>query len=76
MNWGWGGRHDGWFDPTTLEDPAGRRWNRQAMIFRGLEPSVGYAAAMAPEPSEGVRHAWRAAARSSRSRRAHAPVTG
>lgn len=58
VNWGWGGRHDGWFDPTTLEDPSGRRWNRQAMIFRGLEPTVGYAAAMAPEPSDGVRHAW------------------
>jgi len=43
VNFGWGGRADGWYDPNTLEDPYGRRWNRNPLIFRGLEPEEGYA---------------------------------
>jgi hypothetical protein len=44
VNWGWAGRGNGWYDVNTLEDPYGRRWIRDAMIFRGLEPAEGRAA--------------------------------
>lgn len=52
VNFGWGGHGNGYYDPLTLEDPSGRRWIRDAMIFRGLEPEAGYAAAMAPSTPE------------------------
>ena len=50
VNWGWGGTHDGWYELATMQDPSGRRWIRDAMIFRGLEPTPGYAAAMRATP--------------------------
>ena len=48
VNWGWGGYGNGYYDPNVLEDPSGRRWNRGAMIFLGLEPEPGYAKQLLP----------------------------
>ncbi len=42
VNWGWGGWANGYYDVNVLEDPSGRRWSRDAMIFRGLEPEAGF----------------------------------
>jgi len=64
VNWGWGGWANGWYDVATLEDPSGRRWIRDPMIFRGLEPSVGHASTMlpaTPAPSTPEAHAWNGA---------------
>lgn len=47
VNWGWGGYANGYYDPNVLEDKSGRKWSRDAMIFRGLEPEAGFAAALA-----------------------------
>lgn len=58
VNFGWGGHGNGWYDPNTLEDPSGRRWIRQPMIFRGLEPEEGFAARRAPTPSRPAGHSW------------------
>ncbi len=41
VNWGWGGYANGYYDVNQLKDPSGRSWNRQAMIFIGLEPVLG-----------------------------------
>ena len=57
VNWGWGGHGNGWYDPNTLVDPSGRSWTRDAMIFLGLEPTDGFAASLAPAPTE-TRYAW------------------
>ncbi|TNE91280.1 MAG: hypothetical protein EP330_05715 [Deltaproteobacteria bacterium] len=46
VNWGWGGYGNGYYDPNTLVDPAGRSWAREPMIYLGLEPEPGFAAAM------------------------------
>ncbi len=51
INWGWGGYGNGYFDPISMEDPAGRHWNREPMIFRGLEPKEGFALNMLPDQS-------------------------
>jgi hypothetical protein len=61
VNFGWGGYANGWYDPNTLEDPSGRRWIRDAMIFRGLEPEEGYAAAMMGAPTEPTGYSWNGA---------------
>lgn len=63
VNFGWGGYGNGWYDANVLEDPSGRRWNRDAMIFRGLEPEVGFAAAMlTSQPGAGASaYAWNGA---------------
>jgi len=45
VNFGWSGRDDGWVDPNVVEDGSGRRWSRSPMLFLGLEPEDGYAAA-------------------------------
>jgi hypothetical protein len=41
VNWGWGGYGNGYYDVNEMQDPSGRRWNRLAMIYRGLEPVNG-----------------------------------
>jgi len=46
VNWGWGGFANGYYDPNSLTDHKGRAWSRDPMIFRGLEPTKGFAAAM------------------------------
>ena len=43
VNWGWGGLYNGYYELETLEDHKGRRWSREPMIFRALEPEPGYA---------------------------------
>lgn len=58
VNWGWGGNGNGYYDPNTLEDPSGRRWNRDAMIFRGLEPVEGLAAQMRGTPEADTDLRW------------------
>jgi hypothetical protein len=58
VNWGWGGYANGWYDPNTLEDPSGRQWNRSAMIFRGLEPERGAAAALLGDGGGGRGPVW------------------
>ncbi|MCO4746435.1 MAG: C10 family peptidase [Proteobacteria bacterium] len=49
VNWGWGGYANGWYDANSLTDPSGRSWSRQAMIYLGLEPEPGFAAALRGE---------------------------
>ncbi len=61
VNWGWGGYASGWYDPNTLEDPSGRQWVRNPLIFRGLEPERGYAAEMNPSDSAPTEATWNGA---------------
>lgn len=58
VNWGWGGYANGYYDPNTLADHKGRAWSRDPMIFRGLEPTRGFAAAMAPPREDDVGYTW------------------
>ena len=57
VNWGWGGYADRYVDPSEMTDHRGRKWNRDAMIFLGLEPAEGYAAAMRP-PGDASGYTW------------------
>jgi hypothetical protein len=58
VNWGWGGYGNGWYDPNRLQDPAGRQWSREPLIFKGLEPEAGLAATMVPPPEPPIAHHW------------------
>ncbi|MEM7156666.1 MAG: C10 family peptidase [Myxococcota bacterium] len=60
VNFGWGGYADGYKDPNVLEDASGRQWNRDAMIFRGLEPEDGMAAQMlaSTQPNVSSGYSW------------------
>ncbi|MBT6177864.1 MAG: hypothetical protein HOI23_11510 [Deltaproteobacteria bacterium] len=63
VNWGWGGSSNGYYDVNVLEDPNGRRWSRDAMIFRGLEPEAGFALTLdddtnQPGPTQQSVYSW------------------
>ena len=61
VNWGWGGWANGYYDVNTLEDPSGRRWSRNALIFRNLEPEKGFAKALLPDatgPEAPATYSW------------------
>lgn len=57
VNFGWGGHGNGYLNPNTLTDPSGRSWNRDAMIYLGLEPEKGYAAELRA-PTEPTSYLW------------------
>ncbi|MBO1323006.1 C10 family peptidase [Acanthopleuribacter pedis] len=54
VNWGWAGHANGYYDLFHLQ-PRGSEsvWNEEAMIYIGLEPEAGFAAAMAPPVEPG-----------------------
>ena len=54
VNWGWAGHANGYYDLFHLQ-PEGSEsvWNLEAMIYVGLEPEDGFAAAMAGDTPDG-----------------------
>jgi hypothetical protein len=58
INFGWGGYGNGYYSSATLTDPSGRSWNREPMIYLGLESESGYAALMAPASATAPNYSW------------------